>query len=65
MRGCFLLKTKSLRHCLGLLQLHLDNALRIGLETHEPSDLYLLIIISLHQELVIAFCANKFDVFNT
>ena len=38
MRGCFLFTTKSVRHCLGLSQLHLDNALRIGLETREPSD---------------------------
>ena len=37
MRGCFLLTTKSVRHCLGLSQLHLDNALCIGLETREPS----------------------------
>ena len=47
------------RSCLS--QLHLDNALRIGLETREPSDFPFEqnIIISLHQELIIAFCANK------
>ena len=33
-----LLSTKSVRHCLGMSQVHLDNAQRIGLETCEPSD---------------------------
>ena len=44
---------------------HLDNALRIGLETREPSDFPFEQLFPLHQELVIAFCANKCDVFNT
>ena len=48
------------RSCLS--QLHLDNALHIGLETRVPSGFPF--VISLHQELVIAFCANKCDVFN-
>ena len=42
------------RSCLS--QLHLDNALRIGLETREPSDFPFVIS---YQELVIAFCATN------
>ena len=44
------------RSCLS--QLHLDNALRIGLETREPSDFPFEQLFQ-HQVLVIAFCANN------
>ena len=50
------------RSCLS--QLHLDNALRIGLETHEPSDFPFEQLFH-YIRIGHSFCANKCDAFNT